>query len=95
MKIFLILSLICSLGCATPNTNLNNLHLGMSKSEVLIVMGNPDSTKAKDNVETLVYIHEGTFWTWGHGIRPTREYWVTLQDGKVSQYGQPADFAPK
>lgn len=55
-------------------------------------MGDPTSTKAKDSVETLVYFQGGTFWTWGHSPRPNKEYWVILQGGKVTQYGQAGDF---
>lgn len=86
------LAFLCLIGCAAPVEKITNVSLGMTKQEVIGTMGPPNSTKAKDSTETLVYIHEGTFWTWGHGVRPTREYWVRLENGKVTQYGQPSDF---
>jgi hypothetical protein len=92
MKFLLAFALLLSVGCASAETKMNHLNLGMTKNEVIEVMGTPDSTKARDNIETLVYIHEGTFWTWGHGVRPTREYWAILKDGKLAQYGLAGDF---
>lgn len=85
----LALILLLVIGCATlPQEKLNHLSLGMTKSEVINVMGSPTSTKAKDNIETLVYFQGGTFWTWGHSVRPNKEYLITLKDGKVTEYGQ-------
>lgn len=95
MRVLIILTAVSLLvtGCATPpEEHLTKLSLGMSKEQVLDKMGAPDSVKAKGAQEVLVYIHEGTFWTWGHGIRPTREFWVVMTDGKLTQYGQAGDF---
>lgn len=92
-KLFAVISLFAAFGCSTlPEQKLNQVSLGMNKTEVLTVMGPPTSTKAKDNVETLVYFQGGTFWTWGHTVRPNKEYWVILQSGKVTQYGAAGDF---
>ena len=41
-------------GCASTQ-RMNNVSLGMTKSEVIDVMGNPDVSKCADGVEYLIY----------------------------------------
>jgi outer membrane protein assembly factor BamE (lipoprotein component of BamABCDE complex) len=73
------------LGCAGSSKNMNKLRLGMSKTEVVDAMGQPDSSSANRNVEYLKYrFHsDGLF---------TSEYYVKLQDGRVDAYGRAGDF---
>ena len=63
---------------------LNKLSIGMTKVEVIDVMGDPIATKAFKDQETLVYHlrdHKGK-----------SEYWVTFVDGKATMWGNPGDF---
>jgi hypothetical protein len=71
-------------GCAT-SAALNNLHIGMDRSQVIALLGQPDSTSAQANVEYLTYYlaidtQEG----------PARDqpYLVRLVDGKVESFGR-------
>ena len=86
-KIFIVL-LIAGLlaGCAASSKKINNVKLGMMKSEVINVMGEPSYVAAKDNVEILCYklTSDGLF---------VDEYIVRIKDGKVDLFGQRYDFS--
>jgi predicted oxidoreductase (fatty acid repression mutant protein) len=83
--IIMFLSVIFLLGCAESFQRMNNLKIGMTKQEVIEVIGAPNSTSATKNVEYLKYrISTGLFYT--------DEYYVRLLDGKVESYGQKGDF---
>ena len=83
--IIIFLSVVFLLGCAESFQRINNLKIGMTKQEVIEVVGAPDSTSATKNVEYLKYrIKTGLFYT--------DEYYVRLLDGKVESYGQKGDF---
>jgi hypothetical protein len=96
MKIANALILIATLmlvGCATaPKTN--HLSIGMTKQEVVDVMGWPSSTAANSSgVMVLRYRLSAT----GHDAfhHRTEEYFVRLIDGKVDCYGRNGDFDSK
>jgi len=82
--------LFCSclfiMGCVTFTTATNKLNLGMSKQEVIGVLGQPSSIKANDNTEILEYMLSDN----RRGVLV--QYWVTLKDGRVVQYGNSGDF---
>jgi hypothetical protein len=83
--IIIFLSVAFILGCAESFQRINNLKIGMTKQEVIEVVGVPNSTSATKNVEYLKYrINTGLFYT--------DEYYVRLLDGKVESYGQKGDF---
>lgn len=85
--IIMLLFIAFLLGCAGTESfqRMNNLKIGMTKQEVLEVIGAPNSTSATTNVEYLKYrISTGLFYT--------DEYYVRLLDGKVESYGQKGDF---
>ena len=83
--IIMFLSVALLLGCAESFQRMNNLKIGMTKQEVIEVIGTPNSTSATKNVEYLKYrISTGLFYT--------DEYYVRLLDGKVESYGQKGDF---
>ena len=69
-------------GCNSAE-QLNNIHIGMSKDQVLAIMGTPNSTSAQANVEYLTYYLEGDA-EYGRD----RPYMVRLVDGKVESYGR-------
>ena len=74
------------IGCATAS-RMNNLSVGMSKQEVLRVMGTPNSTSATSGTEYLTYnLAEDA------SYRANAEYFVRIKDGKVDSYGRKGDF---
>ena len=83
---FTLSILLLNLACATAG-QLNRVSIGMSKHQVMEEMGYPDSTKAGNGDEVLVYdLHNCSIC----GL--TSEYWVVIQNGRVVQYGRAGDF---
>lgn len=86
----LLVSFFAITACATA-PKMNRLYVGMTKQEVISVMGPPASTAAPGNgVELLRYrlspTHDHAF----YGI--TEEYFVGCVNGKVRSYGRMGDF---
>lgn len=81
-----ILCLLVLTACATAK-KINRVSLGMTKDQVIDNLGEPDSSKGKDNREVLVYEFIEDAWTGREGT-----YWVELQSGKVVWYGKAGDF---
>jgi hypothetical protein len=86
----ILISIMILAGCATaPKTN--RLSLGITKQQVIAVMGSPNSTAAHiAGVEILRYRLSAT----NHDVfhRRTEEYFVRLVGGKVDSYGKMGDF---
>lgn len=81
--LFAVLSLS---GCLTPASKINAVHLGMTKAEVLAVMGPPASITADQTAEYLNYgLAEG--FTTGYTAVQT-PYEIKLVNGKVVSYGR-------
>ncbi|MDR2425609.1 MAG: outer membrane protein assembly factor BamE [Endomicrobium sp.] len=81
---FFLLSFLFIVSCASIPTKMNNLNVGMTKSQVFRILGKPDTVSARENVEILKYHH--SYWVWW--IRRTKRYFVKLTDGAVNAYGQ-------
>lgn len=90
MKYLLITFLLLGItGCATRGEKLMDVSIGMTKSQVIQVMGYPSTIKAKSGIEVLVYqINQWQVDSW----TDSGAYWVFLRDGYVSEYGRPGDF---
>lgn len=89
MRVFFIVCLLLTTSCASTQSKLNGLRVGMTKQEVIQEMGDPVTTQADADSETLVYkpnlmAMEG--WAF------SRQYWVILKDGKVTRYGNAKDL---
>lgn len=82
--LLLLVLTMAAIGCATGH-KLNDISLGMSKQEVISVLGPPVSTSAKEGVEFLNY----SFFDSDIGWRP---YYVRIISGKVESYGRLGDF---
>ncbi len=59
-KLLILVSVLLITGCATPKVkqmskNMNNASLGMTKKEIIQVMGEPQSVSATSGVEYLKY----------------------------------------
>jgi hypothetical protein len=76
-------------GCATSG-KINSVQVGMTKGEVITVMGNPVSVSAKEETEYLNYklseTDDDAFRGW------TTPYYVRLIQGKVDSFGRTGDF---
>jgi hypothetical protein len=66
------------------SADLNKLRIGMTKDQVISLLGTPDSTSAQANVEYLTYYLEVS------NMASDREqpYMVRLVDGKVESFGR-------
>lgn len=76
-------------GCATAH-KMNDISIGMTKQEVVNVLGPPTSTSAKEGVEYMNYRFSETDDYAFYGI--TSPYFVRVVNGKVESYGRLGDF---
>jgi len=77
--------LIFLIGCAASSKRLNNLDIGMTKAEVINVLGEPNYTSASNNVEILTYkFKSGSF--------NTDTFQIKIKNGKVERFGQQGSF---
>lgn len=75
-------------GCASPSSKMNNVTVGMTKQEVVSIMGKPGTTSATGSVEYLQYRPDAMARFAGQQTW----YYVRLVDGKVDSYGLLGDF---
>ena len=86
----LLLSIVFLLaGCATAN-KIGNVQMGMTKEDVIRVMGPPASTSAKGKTEYLNYSLSETDDQAFYGI--TKPYYVRIINGRVDSFGRLGDF---
>ena len=80
------------IGCTTVHNSslLNRLSIGMTKQEVISIMGRPTSVAAQSGVEYLRYelYPPPPYW------EPARKdtYFVRIVSGTVDSYGRMGDF---
>ena len=72
-------------GCAGSASIMNNLNVGMTKADVINVLGPPDYTSAKKDTEILCYKL-----TTGGLFKDS--YFVIIKEGSVDRYGRQGDF---
>lgn len=89
MEKWLVLILLAFCGCATAY-KMNRVSLGMTKEQVIDVLGDPVSVSAQGGVEYLNYAFSETHEQAEFGI--TRPYYVRIVGGKVESYGRMGDF---
>ena len=107
--VYLLISvfvLFQSTGCAVQSAkSMNTISVGMSKQEVIKVLGRPDTSKAASGVEYLIYRRQDkaaacvgltaiSFGIWTAMAPECRGalYFVQLRNGAVSAYGKQGDF---
>jgi len=91
MKHFIFIVVAAFLvGCAASSGKINVVQIGMTKAEVISVMGDPVSVSAKDATEYLNYALAESF-SDSYNLRTT-PYYVRLINGKVDSYGRTGDF---
>src|SRR5258708_5415333 len=92
MKVFMAL-LVFLLGCYAPSTQMNRISLGMTKAEVIKLLGPPHSVSGTTGVEYLNYEFSKTqSHLAGTALDPHGTYFVRLHDGKVDAFGEKGDF---
>jgi len=73
------------IGCAGSAKKINNVTLGMTKPEVVEVMGEPDYSSVREGVEILNYkLTSNSLFT--------DAYIVRIKQGKVDLFGRRSDF---
>jgi hypothetical protein len=88
-KIVILLALcLCMYGCATPASSINAVHIGMSKTEVIAVMGKPSSVTADGTAEYLNYSLAENGVDGAYFTQSKTPYEVKLVNGKVVSYGR-------
>lgn len=90
IKALLLSIVIVSLvGCANAR-KLNEVELGMTKSQVITKLGEPDTTAAQGKTQYLIYNLYATDNDISRGI--TSPYFVKFVNGIVDSYGLVGDF---
>jgi Flp pilus assembly protein TadD len=97
MNKFVALVIVAVLaGCSTPSATMNKISLGMTKGEVVKALGQPESTRATQNTEFMIYtLRERLDGRPFVDITPHEvlgQYYVRLTRGHVDAYGQVGDF---
>jgi hypothetical protein len=88
----LLTTTLLLVGCATA-PKMNKLSLGMTKPEVISIMGTPDSTSAPvGGVEILNYKLSPKGGPFMNLV--TEDYFVKLVSGKVDSYGKGQAVVP-
>lgn len=94
LPVILCLGLI---GCATVPT-LNSVSIGMTKADVIKIMGTPASVSAQNNTEYLIYSCKTSLakalllGALAACPGDSRDKFVRLVNGKVESYGNVGDF---
>lgn len=83
-KLFFIFCTVFFLfGCATTGEKMPKIHEGMSKQDVIEILGPPDGFQRSGEYEALKYSHRlVTGWAWDRA-----DYNVILKNGEVVEYG--------
>jgi hypothetical protein len=84
-SLYVLAALALLVGCATAD-KMNRLSIGMTKEEVVSVMGAPDTTGVQGGREYLVYRLSDTKLESLVGF--TEPYIVELREGKVDAFGR-------
>jgi len=70
-------------GCTSAQL-LNSIRIGMTKDQVIAILGQPDSTSAQANIEYLTYYLAPD----NDNYRRDQPYAVRLVEGKVESFGR-------
>jgi hypothetical protein len=87
----ILLLMALSLGaCAAPRSQTNSLQSGMSKAQVVSILGEPDSSRLRNGDDCLMYSLWRDFWNRTPGNYSDR-YYTCFTAGKLSSYGRVGD----
>jgi outer membrane protein assembly factor BamE (lipoprotein component of BamABCDE complex) len=88
--LILAVTMIFLPSCTGTSYKMNDLSIGMTKNDVISVLGKPVSVSAKDGTEYLNYQFSENSDQEFLGL--TEPYFVRLISGKVDSYGKLGDF---
>jgi hypothetical protein len=83
IPMILALALGMALAGCESSAKLNTIRIGMTKEQVLSVLGTPDSTSAQANAEYMTYYLQSD-----SGYGRDQPYMVRLVNGKVESFGR-------
>lgn len=100
MKILYRLSIIAIItsnliSCAhnTSSSAISDVKTGMTREEVVSILGEPTSISAQGSRVYMNYkLCEGMCWALDPNFRETKNYYVRLIDGHVESFGHKGDF---
>ncbi|HEY3756416.1 MAG TPA: outer membrane protein assembly factor BamE [Opitutaceae bacterium] len=79
----LIAPAVLVIAACTSSVDLNRIHIGMTKDQVVAILGTPDSTSAQANVEYLTY-----YLTSDAGYGRDQPYMIRIVNGTVESFGR-------
>jgi len=80
-KLLALLGLLAILtSCTSVGTKMSRINSGMTKPEVLNILGKPESAGGGSGVEVLHYVQDEGWWKFSY-------FFVRFVDGKVESYG--------
>ncbi len=82
-KFLMLMMFVFVVGCGTSAQRLNQVSVGMTKQDVVRILGTPESASAANGQEVLVYTLSNSW---------NSQYWnskyrVVIQGGRVIAYG--------
>ena len=87
LMVLVLLSITLLVGCGVPQSKTNDLSIGMTKEQVIEVLGKPTTVSATGGIEYLNY----ELRTPG-ALEASVDYFVRLVDGTAEAYGNVGDF---
>jgi hypothetical protein len=87
--VFALFGALILSACATTNGKMTDLQEGMTKDEIIQVVGGPDGYQRSGDYEVLLYLERRTSgWSYFSGaIDDLVDYSVILKDGHLVEYG--------
>ena len=89
-RVILLLMGLALGACAAPRSQTNSLQSGMSKAQVVSILGEPDSSRLRNGDDCLMYSLWRDFWNRTPGNYSDR-YYACFTAGKLSSYGRVGD----
>lgn len=92
-KLIVALTLVATVsGCAAPRERTNDLAIGMTKAQVIGLLGEPDSSAAsREQGDCLYYSMWRDFWNRRPGDYSDRYYTCFDNAGLLANYGRVGD----
>jgi hypothetical protein len=84
------IALLFLASCAAPRSQMNKLEPGMTKAQVVSILGEPDSSRLRRDDQCLMYSLWRDFWNRRLGDYSDR-YYVCFTEGRLSSYGRVGD----
>lgn len=87
-KYLAVALLLCVVGCGPmPRERMKDIEVGMTRPQVIAILGEPDSAEARDGRTALIYSFWRDFWSRRPGDYSDRYYVRFDQSGRVDAFG--------